>query len=327
MNKKNNLLIEIGTEELPADQLLNLSNSFIQNISKNIKNNKIYYKKLKLFYTPKRIAIILYEINNYSNKHKVIIKGPEKKLNNESDTIINLFLKNNNIQITNLKINTYKKKEYYTYEKLIPKKNILHLLPKIIQDSIYEIHIHKKMKWANIDKSFVRPIKWITIMLNKKNIFLEIFNIKSNNFSYGHSLLYNKKISINPTLYEKILEDYGKIIPCSIKRHIMITNSLIKIINNTNIFFKINETLINDNVNIVEYPTILVASYSKQLLKIPKELIINVIEKQQKCLIVNNKEKKITNKFILISNTFNCTENIIKNYQKVITARLKDITF
>ncbi|QQG46809.1 MAG: glycine--tRNA ligase subunit beta [Candidatus Azosocius agrarius] len=324
MNKKNNLLIEIGTEELPPNQILNLSKSFIQNISKNIKKHNINFNKIKQFYTPRRIAIILYDIPTNTKEINNIIKGPKK---NSPKDIITKFIKIHNLKINDLKTKIYKNEEYYIYEKIITKKKTLNLLSTIIKDSIYEIHIYKKMRWSNIEKPFVRPVKWIIANFNNKKIFLEIYNIKTNNISYGHSLLHNKGINIIPYLYEKILEKCGKIIPCPKKRILMIENFINNIRKNTKIFIENNNNLINDNINITEYPTILVGNYSKKLLQIPEELIINVIEKQQKCFLIKNNNKTIINKFIIISNTYKRQENIIKNYQKVITARLKDIIF
>ncbi|HFL8794687.1 MAG TPA: glycine--tRNA ligase subunit beta [Candidatus Azosocius sp. HAIN] len=322
--KKNNLLIEIGIEELPANQILNLSNSFIQQILKNIQKNKINLQKIKRFYTPRRISIILYNVEKYTKEKKIIIKGPEI---NNSNEIINIFLKNHNIIINDLKTTKHKNKEYYIYENIIKKKNILKLLPQIIKNSISEIHIPKKMKWGEIDKYFIRPINWIIAIFNNINIYLKIYNINSNNFSFGHNLLYNKKIIINPFFYEKILEKKGKVIACQKKRELIIINSLNNIIKNTKILLIKNEILINENTNMTEYPNTLIASYSKKLLQIPKELIINVIEKQQKCFLLQNYKKNFINKLIIISNTNQNKENIIKNYQKVITSRLKDIIF
>ena len=329
INKKQDLLIEIGTEELPYNNLDILLHMFKKNIIKELITKNINYERIKGFITPRRFSII---INGLPIKQKSKIelkKGPstENTLNKNGtpNKSIIKFSEKYNTNINNLKKIKNKNGEWFFYEKKVLGKSIQDLIESIIKISIENLIYANPMKWGMNNKSFIRPIHWFILTLNNKVINCDLFNVKSNDFTYGHRFLYPKKIKVTAENYENKLEKIGYVIPNFEKRKYIIKNEINKISINKKMNPIINNTILTQLTGLIEYPSILLGSFDKNFLKMTDEILIAIILKYQKCIPLKNK-KKLTNKFIIISNIITKNLNkIIKGYNKSINFRLSDL--
>ncbi|HFL8824092.1 MAG TPA: glycine--tRNA ligase subunit beta [Candidatus Azoamicus sp. OHIO1] len=329
VKKNKNLLIEIGTEELPAKELYNISLSFKENITNSLMENKITFSEVKNFASPRRISVL---INNLLIKKEATIKkGPNVNIAlNKDGTLTEIgkkFINQKKISFKKLSKEITKTDTWLTYKEKTSHRSIKKIIINIIETALNKLDTKKKMRWGSNKKSFIRPIHWIVTILGEKIIKFNYLNIKSNNYTYGHRFLANKKIIITPENYEHLLITDGYVIADIDKRKIEVINQ-IKIKSKelkSNIIF--NDDLLNETTNIVEYPTTLIGIFKKKFLKVPKEIIISIVQKYQKCfpLIQNG---KLINKFLIIINNSNTqSENIIKGYNFSINSRLYELTY
>ncbi len=157
------------------------------------------------------------------------------------------------------------------------------------------------MRWSVYNNEFIRPIKWITILLDNKIIKFKFNNIKSNNYTYGNKFIDYKKIHINIINYENELEEKGLVLIDYKKRKNKIQTDL-KYIENIYIFSAlINKFLLKEIINLSEFPYIIKCEFKNIYLKLPTEIIILIIQKYCKAIPIK-KNNKITNFFLTTSN-------------------------
>ncbi|WP_343188301.1 glycine--tRNA ligase subunit beta [Buchnera aphidicola (Ceratoglyphina bambusae)] len=285
---KKKFILEIITEELPSKNLLSIIKSLYKNIINELKKKKINYKKIFWYATSRRLII---EIKN------ILIK---------KDNFKKKIKKN--------------KKKYKIHKKL----------KKVIIISIKKISIIKSMHWNTKKNKFIRPVRNILSMLDNKILKIKIFGINSHNYTFGHFFMKNNKIiKINDASeYKKKIIKEGKILIDFKKRKRKIVKDIKKKINIINATFKKNKSILNEINSTIEWPKIYIGSFKEKFLKLPRRLIIYVIEKTQKCITLYSKYGKLIKYFIIISNIISENKKkIILENEQTINERLKDINF
>ena len=326
---KKNLLFEIGLEDLPAKNLNIFSEKIKKNIENNFLKNQITFQSIDNFYTNLRLVFFVKDIEENIIKQKKEIKGPPYDKCFDENGLPNKvglgFAKKYNTEINSL----YKKKiddrNYLFYKQPERISKIKEILPSILEDSLESIEDQKKMRWGDSEVYFIRPIRWMLIVLNDEIIFSEILGIKSGNITYG-----NKCLSCNPIKIKNTSEYFSKIkekgveIDQGIRKKIIQTD-IENIIKKNKFDNEIDSNLIDELTNMVEYPYIYLGKFPEKYLDLPNKVLKYVIQDTQKYSLVQ-KNKKIINYFVGISN-IEINQSIVKGNERVINPRLDDAKF
>ncbi|AHG60235.1 glycine--tRNA ligase subunit beta [Buchnera aphidicola] len=326
------LLIEIGTEELPAKLLSSISLSFYKNLNEELKLYTIVYKKIEYFSTPRRLALKIIDIDTTDKTIEINKKGPSIIDAYDKDgaptNAANRWAKYCGININEATRIKTKQGEWLFCQKKIKQKKIEILLPKIIDIALKKIIIQKSMRWNVTNEKFFRPIRNIVILLDRKVIKGKIFDVFSNNFLQNH-ISCQEKIEIKDAKeYPLILFQRNNIIADYAIRKKTIINQINKISEKINGYIKTSNNLIEEITSLVESPTALLGTFKKNFLKIPKKILVHVIESQQKCFPIYNVKNELFPNFIFISNIDSKKPNkIILGNEKVMDARLSDAAF
>ncbi|ANZ22368.1 glycine--tRNA ligase subunit beta [Buchnera aphidicola (Diuraphis noxia)] len=331
--KKKILLIEIGTEELPSRFLHEIYSDFYRNFTKELKFYDISYKMIKQFFTPRRLALQILDIDVTQKISTINKRGPSIKhaydKNGEFTEIASRWIKSYDIQINQISRFKNEKGEWLSYQIIKKQENIEFLLPKIIELSLKKIIIKKSMRWEINNNKFSRPIRNIVILLDKNIVLGKIFNITSDRFLQNHLSYKEEKIKINHAKdYPEILFKKYNIIADYESRKKSIIQQINSIATEIKGDIKNSDSLIKEVTNLVESPRAFLATFDKKFLKLPKKILIHILEKQQKCFPIYNKKNNIFQYFIFICNT--CIENskkIVLGYERVMHARLSDADF
>ncbi len=175
--KTHDFLLELGTEELPPKLLLKLSNSLKDNLSKELEKLSIKSDSIKAFATPRRLAISISELQSKQQDQVLEKKGPSTQ---SPEMAINGFAKSCGVDVSELEKKELGGKEYFYYSKEETGQSVSELLPEAIEKSIKDIPITRAMKWGSSDYSFVRPVHWLVIMLDKYIVPAKIMGLESN---------------------------------------------------------------------------------------------------------------------------------------------------
>ncbi|MCX8028909.1 MAG: glycine--tRNA ligase subunit beta [Brevinematales bacterium] len=326
---KKDFLFEIGTEEIPHDYLSKSHIQFEKIFIETLSSYNLNYAKIYTYSTPRRLAILITDLEEKQEDRKIIKKGPPKNIayheNGEPTQALKGFLSTVSSFEGQIKILKEGEKEFVFFEGIQKGEYTEEILKREIPRIVKSIEFPKTMRWSNVDFRFVRPIRWIVCLFGDKILDIELATIKSSNISYGHRFIGENVEIKNPREYEELLENKGKVIPSPSKRKEVILKDVEKISKELNSVPVLSEKLLEEIVNLVEYPKTTIGTFDEKFLEIPNEILISEMVEHQK-FIPLTRDSKLINKFIIVVNT-QPNEKIVKGNQKVISARLNDGKF
>ena len=326
--EKKNLLFEIGLEDLPARNLNIFSEKIKKNIEKNLSKNKITFDSINNFYTNIRLVFVVNNIPEKIILEKKLIKGPPLNMcfDKKVPTKTGLgFAKKHNVDIKKLSTKEIDGNKYLFFEQPEITINTKDKLSEVLENSINNIEDQKEMRWGDSNTSFIRPIRWLLLLLGDENIHLKMMGIETQEYTFGNKSLSNKKIKINDVddYFSKIKNEEVEI--SQNKRKEIIKNEIEAIIESNFYDKAIDLQLVDELANMTEYPYVFLGKFPEKFLNLPQEVLKYVIQDTQKYSLVF-KKKKIINYFIGISNV-KISKNIIQGNERVINPRLEDAQF
>ncbi|MCX7871416.1 MAG: glycine--tRNA ligase subunit beta [bacterium] len=338
-----NLLVEIGVEDLPASQCKDIYNQMLNFLPSLLKEYRLVYKDIDYILTNRRIGFILGNVSEYQEKFFIEKKGPP--LSRAFDVNGNItneligFLKSVGIdfntlnynnkdiilkEIEGIEIKKIADKEYVFYKLEQESKHIKEILSELVNKFINSFRFEKSMYWYDKKVRFIRPIRWVVVILDNELIEFNILNLKTTYNTYGHRIFNNKPLRIRDvSKYNEILREAGVIVfPHERKNIILDSINKYELKNEVNAIF--DEDFIDLLVYMYEYPVLVDSSFDEDYLELPNEIILNVIVNQQK-FIPLKKDENIINSFLVFKEGFIEDKEILSyNYKKVVEARFRD---
>ena len=342
--QKNNLLIEIVTEELPPLSQKDLGEAFAKNIAQSILELKLIESlEYETFSSPRRIGVLVKQVLLSGDNEKRKIKLMPAKVgfreeNKPSDALIKKLdsMGEGLSAIKNLELVEEKGQFNIYLEKSFDGKSLYEELPQIINSSLAHLPIKKLMSyqlndgWTTVN--FVRPVKNILAVYGDKLVDLECMGLKSVMHTYGHRFESKHDVLAirDASLYEKVLLTEGRVIASFSKRKEKIKTDLNEAVKKINNKFRAitDDKLLEEVTSLVEMPNILIGEFENQYLEVPQECLILTMQSNQKYFPILNDQDELTNYFVIVSNINpkNST-NIIEGNEKVIRPRLADAEF
>ena len=318
------LFIELFSEEIPAKLQIDARQKIKTLIEDKMKKKAIKFTVSKSFSTPKRLVFLIDGIPEKIKENKKVLKGPKVGV---PEIAIVGFIKSNNLHKKDL----YKKKtdkgDFYFANKKEKVINVLEELKYIIPEVLKSYSWKKSMKWSDYDLLWGRPLKSIVSIFNKKIISFNFFHLKSSNLvTIGDDDNNTFKKINNFNSYLSLLKSQDIVLDQE-KRKSLILSKMKNVCINKNLKNSFNEQLLEEVVNLVEKPNVIVGMFNENYLKIPEEILIITMQKHQKYFPLFDNKKKLTNLFLLVSNLSDKKGYIKTGNQRVIEARLSDARF
>lgn len=323
--KTHDFLLELGTEELPPKLLLKLSNSLRDNFEQELNKLNLNFNNTKAFATPRRLAITISELQSKQQDQVIEKKGPSTQ---SPEMAINGFAKSCGVSVDELEKKELAGKEYFFYSKEEPGQSIKDLLPSIIERSIKDIPITRSMKWGDSDYSFVRPVHWLVVMLDKDVVNANIMGLKSGRESKGLRFQDSILKFTHANEYENLMSQKAQILVDFNKRKELIRDQILSVAKTNNAEVVIDESLLDEVCALVEYPRAFSGSFDKKFLDIPQEAIISAMKSHQKYFHLVDSKEKLLPLFISVANIESSNiQAIIDGNERVIHPRLADSEF
>jgi glycyl-tRNA synthetase beta chain len=323
------LLIEIGLEELPAipflKELPNIEKKWVDILEKNS-----LICEFSFFYTPRRLVFWHREFPTKQPDSQEEFFGAPLAIaykDGEPTNAAKGFAKKCGVELEQIGTSTKGGKEVLYYKKDIEGKESKDLLNDMVNEFLSKLHFGKSMRWGSNKESFIRPIRWILAKQEEKTLDIEVFGVKSSDFSFGH-----RQVSFEPFKVERAgeyfctIEKSGVMLLPDARRN-AILHQFKKIEQDSGLKIEIDEELLEEVVAITENPNALLGSFEEEFLNLPDEAIITSMKEHQRYFAVY-KDDKLTNNFIVVSNAISDDySRIVKGNEKVLRARLKDGMF
>ncbi|MDG1344992.1 MAG: glycine--tRNA ligase subunit beta [Candidatus Thioglobus sp.] len=323
--KTHDFLLELGTEELPPKLLLKLSNSLKDNLRKELEKLSIKSDSIKAFATPRRLAISISELQSKQQDQVFEKKGPSTQ---SPEMAINGFAKSCGVDVSELEKKELGGKEYFYYSKEETGQSVSELLPDAIEKSIKDIPITRAMKWGSSDYSFVRPVHWLVIMLDKDIVPAKIMGLESNRITKGLRFQDSMIELAHAKDYEQVMSDKAQILVDFAKRKELIRDQVLSVAQKNNAEVVIDESLLDEVCALVEYPRAFSGSFDKKFLDIPQEAIISAMKSHQKYFHLVDIQGQLLPLFISVANIESSNiKAIVDGNERVIHPRLADSEF
>ena len=319
-------LLEIGTEELPYKFIPSAINQLKTGFENFFNSNKVAYKDIKVYATPRRLAVIVDGLETQSKDEIKIVKGPIKKVAYDENGNLTKagegFCKKNNLTPEDLYI-----EDDYLHAKIVIKgKSIVELLQENVPAIVLKLQGSHFMRWGYNEEKFSRPIRWIVSLLDKDEVKIKIIDKESGNISRGHRFAQQNVIIGHPDDYVEIMRNCCVIVDQAERRQRIIDMAKQEA-DKLGAVPYYTDDLLEEVTFITEYPVPAVCDFDPKYLDIPEEVTVTVMAVHQRYFALY-KDGKLINKFITMTNYIGDEfANIKAGNVRVIKARLDDAVF
>ncbi len=327
------LLIELGTEELPPKALKTLSMAFTDGIRAGLEKAELSFKTIKPYASPRRLAVVIAELAETQAEKSVERRGPALNAafdeeGKPTQAVIG-FAKSCGVTPDQLEKLQTDKGAWLVFRSQQPGQATAQLIPAIVQAALDALPIPKRMRWGDLDAQFVRPVHWLVLLFGDEVIDATILAVTSGRETRGHRFHHPQPIVIpKPSEYEVLLESEGKVIADFARRRntvrALIEESAVK----TGGQAVIDENLLDEVTSMVEWPVPVLGSFEKRFLGVPQEALISTMKANQKYFHLVDKQGKLLPAFITLANIESKDINKIREgNERVIRPRFTDAEF
>ena len=329
---KGELLLEIGTEEIPAGFIPDALSALASALGKEIKTSRISFSEIRTMGTPRRLVVIG---KGFLEKQEALVTekiGPARNLafdqnGNPSKAAVG-FARSQGVDVSQLEIIRNDKGEYVCVRKKEEGRATRDILSEILPAIITSLPFKKSMRWGNSHVTFARPIHWITAVYEGKVVPFRIGELESGTCSYGHRFL-------SPGPFE--VKDSASYLESARKAHVIadpeerkriIREEIKKAASSVSGIPLEDEELLETINYLTEFPTALCGTFPREYLKLPHEVLITCMKSHQKYFPVVNGKNILLPSFVVVTNTLaRNPAMVIKGNERVLMARLADARF
>lgn len=319
-------LLEVGTEELPYKFIPSAIEQLNKGFTTFLNDNKVKFSDVKVYATPRRIAVIVDGLENKTEDEEKIVKGPIAKV--AFDEAGNLtkagegFARKNNLSKEDLYI-----EDNYVHAKIVIKgKPIAELLQENVPSIFMKLQGSHFMRWGYNDEKFSRPIKWIVSILDGNEVKIKIIDKESSNHSRGHRFSTQDILIKHPDDYVEEMKKAHVIVDQAERKQIIVEKAKEEAAKLGAVPYYTDD-LLEEVTFITEYPVPAVCEFDPVYLDIPEEVTVTVMAVHQRYFALH-KDGKLINKFITMTNYIGDEfKNIKAGNVRVIKARLDDAVF
>ncbi|BDZ73495.1 glycine--tRNA ligase beta subunit [Methylophaga marina] len=333
MSQTQDLLIEIGTEELPPKALLKLSQAFHQGVEQGLKNAELSFDALRAYATPRRLALVISKLQTQQDDLTVERRGPAVTAAFDEDgnptKALQGFARSCGVDVDDLETMQTEKGAWLIFRQQQKGAETATLLPDIIQQSLNALPIPKRMRWGDLPGEFVRPVHWLVVLLGDDIVPVELLGVSADRFTVGHRFHHPQPIRIStPMTYAPQLETEGHVMVDYEARKQAIHGQVNELAASLGGDAVINPELLEEVTGLVEWPVALAGNFDQRFLELPPEALISSMEGHQKYFAVRAKNGDLLPHFITICNIASQDPaQVIAGNERVILPRLSDAAF
>jgi len=331
--EQQNLLFELGSEELPPKTLLKLSNALLDGIVQGLNAAELGFTASKAYATPRRLAVFIENLASSQPDKTVEKRGPAiqaafDKDGNPSKAALG-FASSCGTTFDQLERLKTDKGEWLAYTQAVKGQNTEELIADIIRVSIANLPIAKRMRWGSFTTEFVRPVHWAVLLYGDSVIETEILGLHTGRETQGHRFHAPQKIAIDkPENYAELLYSQGKVIADIEQRKAIIKDAATSAAANVGGIAHIEADLLEEIAALNEWPVPITGGFHDRFLALPAEVLITTMQTNQKYFPVKNADGGLLAHFITFSNIESTRpESIQQGNERVVTPRLSDAEF
>lgn len=325
-------LLELGVEEFPSRYMASTKQQLKQNVLEGLSSAGLSFADARIEATPRRFALWLEELKEKESEGEEVVRGPSKQAAFDAEgqptKALLGFLRAKGLQLEDTFVEDNGKNEYVFARLKKEAVSVEKTLPTVIAEAVRKISNPRAMRWGGKNLRFLRPIRWMVSLLDDQVLPIDLEGIPVGNRTNGHRFLGEKNFVIHDVhSYETQLEENYVIIDES-KRRDRILRGLNRLAREKGGVPMQNEELLEEVVNIVEYPTVFLGDVPREYLTLPPEVIITPMMDHQRYFPVVDDDGHLLPYFLSVRNgNDQGLQNVIDGNRKVLIPRLEDAKF
>jgi glycyl-tRNA synthetase beta chain len=321
-------LVELGTEELPPKALNTLADAFLAGIEKGLQAAGLTYSAKQVYGAPRRLAVLITDLSTQQPDRSVNLDGPPRQAafdaeGNPTQAALG-FAKKCGVDLSEIDQSGPKLR----YSQSIAGKPTASLLPTIVEDSLNDLPIPKRMRWGARKEEFVRPTQWLVMLFGDQVIDCTILAQTAGRDSRGHRFHHPESVRItSPASYLSDLRN-AYVLADFNERRLLITKRVEELATQYEGTAIVPPSLLDEVTSLVEWPVPLVCSFEERFLEVPQEALITTMQDNQKYFCLLDADGKLLPRFITVANieSKDPTQIVLGN-EKVVRPRLTDAEF
>ncbi|MCE9679662.1 glycine--tRNA ligase subunit beta [Shewanella sp. AS1] len=331
--KFENLLIEVGTEELPPKSLRNLAESFLANFEEELNKAELSYDSATWYAAPRRLALNIEALVTAQADKVVEKRGPAIAQAFDADgnptKAAMGWARGNGITVEQAERLKTDKGEWLLHQAKVVGVETKTLVAEMAQRALDKLPIPKPMRWGSSKTQFIRPVHTVTMLMGSELIEGELLGIKSARTVRGHRFMGVDSFELDHAdNYLGSLETQGKVIADYQARKTLIKADAEKAAATLGGIAEIEEDLLEEVTSLVEWPVVLTANFEEKFLDVPAEALVYTMKGDQKYFPVFNQAGELLPHFIFVTNIVSKDpQQIISGNEKVVRPRLADAEF
>ena len=328
-----NLLLELGTEELPPKALRKLAQALHDNFVKHLNNEGLKFSSAKWYATPRRLALKINDLEVKQADRTIEVKGPAIKAafdanGNPTKAAIG-WANANGITVDKAERLKTDKGEWLYIKSVKQGAATASLIPNMFKDALSALPIPKLMHWGDKKEEFVRPVHTLCMLFGDELIDGNILGVTSSKNIHGHRFMGKQDLTLqNADTYLNQLKDEGAVIADYDERKASIKAQVEKLASSVNGIADLDDALLEEVTSLVENPHVFLASFEERFLKVPSEALVYTMKGDQKYFPIYDADGKLLPKFAFVSNINpHDTSALISGNERVVRPRLSDAEF
>ncbi len=327
------LLVEIGTEELPPKALKDLSSAFTSQICECLRERRLSYGEVTSFATPRRLAVVVSEVPASQSDRENERRGPtlasafdaEGKPTKAAEG----FAKSCGVAVEHLEQLETEEGSWLVFRTTEVGEATPSLIAGIVQEALSNLPVPRRMRWADFDFEFVRPVHWVVLLFGSDVVDAEILGVSAGRTTRGHRFHNPEAIAIeNPGSYAITLYSTGHVVAEFDARADMITRQVVEAAATVKGKAMVDKALIEETAALVEWPSALVGGFDKEFLTLPDAVLVATMKDHQRYFPVVDGTGKLMPHFIAVSNIESKNPDTVRiGNERVLRPRLKDAAY
>lgn len=333
MAEQKDLLIEIGTEELPPKALPRLSEAFTSSVVAALEQAGLGHLEVERFAAPRRLAILLRSLDLKQADREVEKRGPAVKAaydaeGNPSKAALG-FASSCGVGVEQLGTKETEKGAWLVFRAREAGQSAVELIPAIVSQALDRLPIPKRMRWGDSEVLFVRPVHWVVMMLGDEVIPAEVLGVRSGNTTYGHRFHHPEELTLyEPASYARLLAERGHVIASFAERRDRVREQVKAKAGELGSEAVIDMDLLDEVTALVEWPVALAGRFEEKFLEVPHEALISTMEDNQKYFAVVSTDGRLQPYFITVANIESTDPaRVVEGNERVIRPRFADAAF
>lgn len=333
MSEYHDLLLEIGTEELPPKALRSLSEALGEGLRAGLRKLNLGFDDIRVYATPRRLAVLVSRLAGVQPHSLEERRGPALTAAFDGQGIPTPaalgFARSCGVEIDALETQESDKGAWLVFRREQRGRHVRDLLPELVRQQIAVLPVPRRMRWDGLEDTFARPVHWLALLYGDEVLPLRMFGLEAGRETRGHRFHHPGRLYLSaPSAYAPLLETEGRVIADFAVRREAVRAQILESADQAGAEAVIDEALLDEVTAMVEWPVAIRGGFERRFLDVPAEALISAMKGHQKYFHLVDGDGCLMPAFITVSNIDSTARDVVRaGNERVIRPRLSDAMF